>query len=82
MAISYSIVLGWEQCEVDTASFWEIKPPQNQINKRKQTENTTLVKVLHAHERGVQRFVCVLCVWERERERELIIAPFPVAFDV
>lgn len=28
MAMSYSIVFGWEQCEVDTASFWEVTKKQ------------------------------------------------------
>ena len=31
MAISYSNVLGWEECEVDTASFWKKGTPRNQI---------------------------------------------------
>ena len=63
MAISYSIVLGWEQCEVDTASLWAIKP---QHTNKGQWKYNLRVEVFNICE-----YVCVCVgvgVWERERE--------------
>lgn len=43
MAMSYSSVLGWEEWEVDTASFWEKKKnnTQNQLSEIKTEKETT-----------------------------------------
>lgn len=52
MAMSYSSVLGWEEWEVDTASFWEKKKKQHPepiIRNKNGKRNHQISQIYYTH---------------------------------
>ena len=68
-AISYSTVLGWEQCEVDTASLWSmIQIKEARAFPLEQNRKKTMMLLMFVLILKKTR-ASVTCVWERTGDR-------------